>query len=894
MKLMRTPTRRGGNRWTPILFTLLILVGAMSAQAAVLINEVDADQVSTDSAEFVELYGSAFESLDGLVLVLYNGSDNASYLAFDLDGYSCNADGFFVLCGDAANVANCDLDVSPETNLIQNGADAVALYTGNDTDFPNDTPVTATNLLDAIVYDTNDGDDLDLLDVLTPGQPQINEGENGNNTTESNQRIPDGGGGALVTTAYVAQAPTPGITNGGILPQPPQVTNVYHRSLMPIPGEAVTIYADITDSDGTLSATDIYYQVDGGGYSTAAMTLDTGDTYTGTIPGSPDGSVVDYYVSATDNDAQTATNPSDAPVSFYTYSVAPETITPIAFVHADSAGYDGATIMIQAQVYIPGDHKADGTSVSAYVQDASGRGLNIFGTYYSTGGDLLNDTSNIVKITGRVDYYFTTLELVSYEVELVSTGNPVLTPTIKTTANAALPNNEGTYTGTTGDITAIAATGGGNPAHNFTITDGTGDVVIRIDDDVAPGLETWLIGDELVAAGAGGTYSSQGQIIVGLTSDITNNGQATDTTPPTLTGATLTASTTVTLLFDEPIDATTGDNAGNYEVYETATPANTIAVAAALVQGDPTYVVLTLGASPAGTPHTVRINNVEDQHGNPIATDTTASIDEPVLPQLVINEIMQNPYVVYDSGGEWFEVYNADAVAIDMNGWTIADVDYDSHVIDNGGPLVINPGEYKVFCVNADTMAAEGVTPFYTYSGMALGNGSDELILYDLTMTEIDLVAWDGGVTFPDPSGQSMQFISGDNNVGSNWAAGGPTFGSGDQGTPGAVNYDPTGVEDTPVLATALGRNYPNPFNPKTSFSFMLDREDHVSLNVFDIRGRQVRSIVNGNLAAGDYTNVYSWDGRDQSGRPVNSGTYFYRLRTGSGYTQAMKMTLLK
>nr|MBC8426272.1 hypothetical protein [bacterium] len=143
---MRTPTRRGGNRWTPILFTLLILVGAMSAQAAVLINEVDADQVSTDSAEFVELYGSAFESLDGLVLVLYNGSDNASYLAFDLDGYSCNADGFFVLCGDAANVANCDLDVSPETNLIQNVADAVALYTGNDTDFPNDTPVTATNL----------------------------------------------------------------------------------------------------------------------------------------------------------------------------------------------------------------------------------------------------------------------------------------------------------------------------------------------------------------------------------------------------------------------------------------------------------------------------------------------------------------------------------------------------------------------------------------------------------------------------------------------------------------------------------------------------------------------------------------------------------------------------
>jgi len=97
-----------------------------------------------------------------------------------------------------------------------------------------------------------------------------------------------------------------------------------------------------------------------------------------------------------------------------------------------------------------------------------------------------------------------------------------------------------------------------------------------------------------------------------------------------------------------------------------------------------------------------------------------------------------------------------------------------------------------------------------------------------------------------------------------------------------------------PVLATALGGNYPNPFNPMTNFSFMLERADHVSLRVFDMRGRQIRTIVDGNLAAGEYTNVYSWDGRDQSGRPVNSGTYFYRLTTGSGYTQALKMTLLK
>ncbi len=891
---MQTSTRFGSAAKVWLTLLLALVLGAASAQAVVLINEVDADQVSTDSAEFIELYGAPSESLDGLVLVLFNGSSDTSYAAFDLDGYVCDANGFFVVCGDAANVANCDWDVTPDTNLIQNGADAVALYTGHDTDFPVGTAVTATNLVDAIVYDTGDADDTGLLDVLTPGQPQVDERMNGDGTGHSNQRIPDGGGGALVTTAYNAQDPTPGASNGGVQPVPPAVANVYHRSLLPIPGETVTVYADITDNDGIVTSASIHYQVDGGGFSTVAMALDTGDTYTGTIPGAPDGSTVDYYVSATDDDTQTTTNPSDAPLSFYTYAVAPETITPISFVHADSAGFDGTTIMIQGQVFIPGNYQADGTSVSAYVQDASGRGLNIYGTYYSTGMELLNDTSNIVKVTGRVDYYFTTLELVSYEVELVSTGNPALSPTIKTTANAALPNNEGTYTGTTGPITAIATTAGGNPAHNFTINDGSGDVVIRIDDDVAPGLETWLIGDELVAAGAGGTYSGQGQIIVGLLSDITNNGQDPDLDPPTLTSATLTATTSVTLLYNEPIDAITGADALNYEVYETATPANTIAVTEAVVQGDPTYVVLTL-ASTLGVPeHTVRVNNVEDQHGNPIAANTTAVIDVPELPAIVINEIMQNPYVVYDSGGEWFELYNADTEAVDLEGWTIADADFDSHLIANGGPLVINPGEYMVFCVNADTMATQGVTADYVYSGIGLSNGADELILYDATMAEIDYVAWDGGTLWPDPNGQSMQFTSGDNNVGSNWGAGGPTFGDGDQGTPGAANYDATGIGDTPVLATALGANYPNPFNPKTSFSFMLERDDHVALDVFDIRGRHVRKVVDAHLTAGEYLNVYSWDGRDESGRPVNSGTYFYRLKTGSGFTQAEKMTLIK
>jgi len=194
-------------------YFLFLLSLALPCGAQIVINEVDADSPDTDIAEFLELYGPANQSLDGMVLVFFNGNGDISYAAFDLDGHSLNADGFFVLCGNAANVPNCDLDVSPDSNLIQNGADAVALFTGDATDFPNGTAITTTNLIDALVYDTDDSDDSGLL-ALIPGQPQINENGNGNKDTESNSRIPDGGA-ALQTTTYTQKTPTPGASNVG-------------------------------------------------------------------------------------------------------------------------------------------------------------------------------------------------------------------------------------------------------------------------------------------------------------------------------------------------------------------------------------------------------------------------------------------------------------------------------------------------------------------------------------------------------------------------------------------------------------------------------------------------------------------------------------------------------
>ncbi|VAW07192.1 hypothetical protein MNBD_ACTINO02-2709, partial [hydrothermal vent metagenome] len=221
------------------------------APSPLLINEVDADQTGTDSAEFIELFdgGVGNTDLTGLSIVLYNGSNDLSYRAYDLDGLSTNAAGYFVLCGNAGNTANCDLDVSPDTNLIQNGADAVVLLTGDAANFPNGSSLPTTGVVDALVYDTNDSDDAGLLGLLNPGQPQVNEGAT-SSTTESNGRCDNGTGGALNTNTYSQGAPTPGEENDCPSPPIPGITLISavqgSGATSPFDGQTLTVQGVVT------------------------------------------------------------------------------------------------------------------------------------------------------------------------------------------------------------------------------------------------------------------------------------------------------------------------------------------------------------------------------------------------------------------------------------------------------------------------------------------------------------------------------------------------------------------------------------------------------------------------------------------------------------------------
>ena len=88
-------------------------------------------------------------------------------------------------------------------------------------------------------------------------------------------------------------------------------------------------------------------------------------------------------------------------------------------------------------------------------------------------------------------------------------------------------------------------------------------------------------------------------------------------------------------------------------------------------------------------------------------------------------------------------------------------------------------------------------------------------------------------------------------------------------------------TEQRPALSRLL-RNYPNPFNPVTTIQFVVNRDSQVSLRVFDVQGRAVRTLLNSYLAAG--SRVVGWDGKDDGGRSMASGTYFLRLQGGGTF----------
>jgi hypothetical protein len=173
------------------------------------INELDCDTPGVDDKEFLELKSETPNfPLDGYIVVFFNGSasgGNRSYLALDLAGYITDSNGLLLI--GSTTVVPFPQYIIP-VSVIQNGEDAVAIYQASIDDFPGQTLATQDNLIDALVYGTNDPIATGLLNLLGLSE-QINEGPN--NNTNSIQRFVDSEG----NITYQATTPTPRQNNDG-------------------------------------------------------------------------------------------------------------------------------------------------------------------------------------------------------------------------------------------------------------------------------------------------------------------------------------------------------------------------------------------------------------------------------------------------------------------------------------------------------------------------------------------------------------------------------------------------------------------------------------------------------------------------------------------------------
>ncbi|UCE66002.1 MAG: immune inhibitor A [Candidatus Zixiibacteriota bacterium] len=107
-----------------------------------------------------------------------------------------------------------------------------------------------------------------------------------------------------------------------------------------------------------------------------------------------------------------------------------------------------------------------------------------------------------------------------------------------------------------------------------------------------------------------------------------------------------------------------------------------------------------------------------------------------------------------------------------------------------------------------------------------------------------------------------------------------------------AIVNAPTSIDDPIIpMSLALDQNYPNPFNPQTSILYTIPEKSFVELSIYNILGMKVRTLIDSEIGAGEYTVIFN--GRDDSGSPVSAGIYFYRLKTDTG-SLTRKMVLIK
>ena len=287
------------------------------------------------------------------------------------------------------------------------------------------------------------------------------------------------------------------------------------------------------------------------------------------------------------------------------------------------------------------------------------------------------------------------------------------------------------------------------------------------------------------------------------------------------------------------------------------------------------------------------INLLLDQNMTMIAH--FSEMQNPYQDMVVINEINYHSSDDFDSG-DWVELHNQSNLDIDISQWEFMDSD-DSHIFTINDGIVLGSGEYLVLCRDSSDFSQiyPNVQNFIGEIDFGFSNGGELLRLLDDTEGLVDFVSYDDSAPWPveaDGGGVTLELLNPtlDNNSFESWAVS-----SVELGTPGQQNssFDALSNDANGLLPSvfALHQNYPNPFNPSTNINYDLPQDSHVTVTIFDIIGKHVKTLVQDNQSAGFKT--IRWDGKNQKDENVAAGMYVYQIKSGLNVL-SKKMILLR
>ena len=394
--------------------TLLVamLFATLSISQTIKIVEIDADQTSTDDMEFLEIRTqSSNQSLDGYIVVFYNGSSDQSYTTVDLTGFTSDSNGYFIIGGDL--FPGADILLGPD-NTIQNGADAIAIYSASAANFPDDTPVTSSGLVDAVVYGTSDDDDLELLAGLNQ-TTQWDENQNGLKDVESLQFDAS-------TNSFCTGTPTP------------RAANIDCSSACPISLFVVSVTCDMVTSGVDTYTTTLGFT--GGGTATYTFSASEGSVSGDNPSSSAAGEItitgvnegVDFTYSLVSENcdiSNTINSPSCEPGS---------TINTIAELRAGTIGNDytlnGEAVVTFVQSFRNQKFIEDGTA-AILIDDSNG----IITSTLAAGDGVTGLTGTLDEFGGMMQFRPT------MNVSASSTGNAIVAQSVLVSDLNANPNN---------------------------------------------------------------------------------------------------------------------------------------------------------------------------------------------------------------------------------------------------------------------------------------------------------------------------------------------------------------------------------------------------------------------------------------------------------------------